>query len=175
MTTSFIIPTLQTQRLILRAPSERDVAPETAFWASERSRFVGGPKPAHEVWRVIAGYLGHWALRGYGFFALDDKATGAYLGRAGFWHPGDWPEREIGWSLMAEAEGKGYATEAALACRAYAYETLGWTTAISSLDDDNDASRAVAERLGCTFERTHDFPGGYTMNIYRHPGSEVLQ
>lgn len=165
-----MIPVLETKRLILRAPDVKDLDAETAFWASERADFVGGQKQPHEVWRVLATFLGHWAIRGYGFWAVDEKATGIYCGRVGIWHPGDWPEAEIGWTMMAGSEGKGIATEAALAVRTYAYDTLGWTTTISTIDPENTRSKALATKLGAKFERMHDFQGGYSLEIWRHPG-----
>ncbi len=168
-----MIPRLETARLILRAIGPQDLEAETAFWASDRSRYVGGPKKPHEVWRIVAAYLGHWHLRGYGFFAIEDKTTGTYCGRAGFWHPGEWPGAELAWTLMEHAEGKGYAAEAARAARDWAYDTLGWTTMITTFEAGNTRSRALAERLGATYERDHDFPSGYTLQIWRHPGPEV--
>lgn len=127
----FEIPTLETERLILRAHREEDIPAEEAFFAAGRSGFVGGPLPREQVWRSVAGFLGHWALRGYGFWAIEEKASGGYAGRAGLWYPAGWPEPEIGWTLMDGYEGKGIACEAALGARRYAYEVLGWKTAIS--------------------------------------------
>ncbi|MCI2400689.1 GNAT family N-acetyltransferase [Aliiroseovarius subalbicans] len=166
--TTFTIPTLETERLILRAPREADFDAEVAFFASEASRFVGGPQPAHRTWRTMATVIGHWALRGFGFWALEDKATRTYQGRVGLWFPHGWYEREIGWSLMDHATGRGFATEAALAARAHAYETLGWDTAISQIDPENTASKAVAQRLGAHFECMYDDPEYGPIEIWRH-------
>lgn len=172
--TSFTIPTVETERLILRAPAMKDLDAETSFWTSDRSSYVGGPKQPHDVWRILSGYLGQWALRGYGFWAIEDKATGTYLGRVGGYHPIEWPEAEIGWTAMPEAEGKGIISEAALAARHWLYTTGGWTTAISTIDAGNTRSIALAERLGATYERDHDFPAGYTLQIWRHPDPKAL-
>jgi len=169
-----IIPTLETDRLILRAPCEADVAAEAAFFASDRAEFVGGKMPEEQVWRMIAAFLGHWALRGFGFWALEDKATGSYLGRTGLWYPAGWPEPEIGWTLMAAAEGKGVAYEAAMAARAFAYDTLGWQTAISLISVDNTRSIALADRLGATRESTFEHERLGTCFIYRHPSAMDL-
>nr|WP_319947197.1 GNAT family N-acetyltransferase [uncultured Shimia sp.] len=166
--TTFTIPTLETQRLILRAPCEADFDAEAAFYASDDSKFVGGPKRPDETWRLLACLIGHWAMRGYGFWALQDKTTGAYVGRVGLWNPLGWPEPEIGWTLMPQAIGKGFATEAAIAARDYAYGTLGWQTVISLIDEENTASKAVAERLGAKFETTYEHPAFGPMNIWRH-------
>ena len=165
---TFTIPTLETERLILRAPCEADFEADAAFYQTDAARFVGGPKKPHETWRLMAALIGHWAIRGYGFWALEDKATGTYQGRVGLWFPHGWFEREIGWTLMPTATGKGYATEAAFAARAFAYETLGWDTAISQIDPANEASKAVAKRLGASFEQTYDDPEYGATEVWRH-------
>jgi RimJ/RimL family protein N-acetyltransferase len=168
--TTFTIPTLETERLFLRAMRDEDIAEEVAFFASERSHNVGGPLPKNQVWRAMAGMIGHWALRGYGFWALEEKTTGRYLGRVGLWCPDPWPEPEIGWTVMDHAEGKGFAREAALASRAYAYDVLGWTTAISLIVAGNTRSEALAARLGAHHEGDYLHPTIGAMNIWRHPG-----
>jgi RimJ/RimL family protein N-acetyltransferase len=171
--TTFAIPTLETERLILRGFRPADVDEEIAFFASERSRFVGGPLPETEVWRAIASLIGHWALRGYGFWALEDKATGRYMGRVGLWCPEGWPEPEIGWTLMDHAEGKGLAREAALAARAHAYDALGWTTAISLIAPENTRSQALAAKLGARRDGSFETPRLGRVEIWRHPGPEA--
>ena len=166
--TTFTIPTLETDRLILRAPCEADFEHEAAFFATDASRFVGGPVPPHKAWRTLALFLGHWAMRGFGFWGLEDKETRTYQGRVGLWFPHGWYGREIGWTLMPHATGKGYATEAALAARAHAYDVLGWDTAISQIDPANEASKSVARRLGARFETTYDDPEYGAIEIWRH-------
>ncbi|MCW1955078.1 MAG: GNAT family N-acetyltransferase [Roseobacter sp.] len=162
------IPRLETERLILRAHREEDFRLEAEFYATEASRFVGGPVPEHKTWRMLAMMVGHWAFRGFGFWALEEKETGRYMGRAGLWFPQGWAEREIGWTLMNHATGKGYATEAALAARAHAYDVLGWDTAISQIAPSNTASKAVARRLGASFEQMHQDPEYGEIEIWRH-------
>ena len=168
--TTFSIPTLETERMFLRAMRADDIEAEVAFFQTDRSRSVGGPLPRAQVWRAIAGMIGHWALRGYGFWALEEKATGTYLGRAGLWCPDPWPEPEIGWTLMEHAEGKGFAREAALAARGHAYATLGWTTAISLILAGNTRSEALAHRLGARRDGEYLHPTIGAMNVWRHPG-----
>ena len=168
MSTTFTIPTLETDRLILRALREEDFASEYEFFASDASRYVGGPLPDHRTWRALATVIGHWALRGFGFWALEDRATGTYQGRVGLWYPLGWKEREIGWTLMPHATGKGFATEAALTARAHAYDVLGWDTAISQIDPQNEASKAVARRLGASYESSYEDPEYGTMEVWRH-------
>lgn len=167
------VPQLETERLILRAHRESDIAEEIVFYQTEPSQMVGGPMEETDVWRYIAMMMGHWALRGYGFWALEEKETGAYVGRSGLWKPLGYDEAEIGWTLMNHATGKGYATEAAMAARNYAYDVLGWQTAVSLTLPENTASQAVAKRLGATMERTFESKYGLAQ-IWRHPGPSDL-
>ena len=165
-------PVLETARLRLGPLGEDAFAPLCAFYASERSRFVGGPMDPEGVWRALAAEIGHWTLRGYGRFAVTEKATGALVGVIGPWNPHGWPEPEIGWDLMNGFEGRGYATEAARACLAHAYRDLGWTTAISLVVEGNVASRRLAERLGAWHDGTFTHVRHGEMNVMRHPGPE---
>jgi RimJ/RimL family protein N-acetyltransferase len=171
---SFKAPTIETNRLIMRTPQESDLPHEIAFFASDASRFLGGPKQPEEVRKSFVGLIKFWVKNGHGLWSLEEKATGAYVGRAGLWFPKGWPDPEISWALMTNATGKGYATEAAHAARRFAYEVLGWTTAVSLIGPLNKASEAVAKRLGAVFEKTCERPEYGTMNQWRHPGPEAL-
>jgi RimJ/RimL family protein N-acetyltransferase len=168
------IPTLTTSRLTLRAPCLDDFDAFAAFYASDRARFVGGPMSAEQVWRHLACEIGHWALRGYGRWAVEETASGKFAGIIGLWNPEGWPEPEIGWDLMDGFEGRGFATEAAMAALAHAYDTLGWPTAISLVAPENHGSRAVAQRMGARHDGmfTHRRLG--TMEIWRHLSPDDL-
>ena len=171
---TFDIPTFETERLRFRAPSLDDLDAEAAFYASDRSVYVGGIKERREVWRLLAALVGHWVFRGYGFWAIDEKATGAYCGRVGLWCPPEWPEPESGWSVMSNAEGRGIAYEAAVGARRFAYEKLGWTTAISLIDEKNERSKRLATRLGAAYETIYEHPTYGACEQWRHPGPEAL-
>lgn len=168
------IPTLQTARLTLRAPHADDFDALAAFYASDRAKYVGGPATPEQTWRMLACELGHWPLRGYGRWAIEETATGRFAGIVGPWNPHGWPEPELGWDLMNGFEGKGYATEAALASLIYAYDTLGWATAISLVAPPNDGSRNVAKRLGATFEGLFDHERHGALEIWRHLSPDQL-
>jgi len=169
-----VIPVLETERLLLREGRESDFEVLAAFYADERaSKFVGGPLTRAEAWGRVAFNRGHWALRGFGNWALEEKATGAYVGWSGLWFPEGFPAREVGWGLMPAKRGRGYATEAALRARAYAYEALGWETAISLIAQDNAPSLRVAVRLGATFERMAQHEN-LEFAVYRHPSARSL-
>ena len=164
------IPVIDTPRLRLRGPEAADFDTFAGFMASPRAACVGGPVPRAQAWRSFGHLAGHWLMRGYSMFIIADRDGGAPLGMAGPWFPEGWPEPEIGWSIWAaEAEGKGVAFEAATAARHWAYDALGWTTAISLIVDGNARSEALAARMGCVLEGefTHEVYG--KSRIFRHP------
>lgn len=164
------VPAIETERLRLREWRDEDLAPFAAFCAdADTVRFLGGPGDAADAWRRMAIQAGHWALRGYGAWALEEKSSQAWIGYCGLWSPHAWPEREVMWGLAPTARGRGYATEAARRARAFAYGQLGWTTLISCIAPENAASQRVAQRLGATPERSIELRGR-TAGIYRHPG-----
>jgi len=172
-------PILETERLSLRAPQASDFDSIVPFVTSVRAQYVGGgaDKDMGHAWRILAILTGHWHLRGYGSFVLVDKATGETIGSAGPWHPGDWPETELGWTIWStKAEGKGFAHEAVLALRRHAYADLGWTTAVSYIDARNTRSLALAQRLDCWHDKAAAKPkSDEDIQVWRHPApSEVL-
>ncbi|MGL4235330.1 GNAT family N-acetyltransferase [Tabrizicola sp.] len=166
-------PVLETGRLCLRAPRAGDFDAYATYYAQDRSRFTGGPLDRPTAWRAFAAQLGHWQLRGYGLWTLTLKDTPDAIGHVGFWNPEGWLEREVGWSLYPGHEGNGFAFEAAMAARTYAYTDLGWGALISVIAPGNDRSVALAVRMGATFEREWVTPSGKPALIYRHPGLEV--
>jgi RimJ/RimL family protein N-acetyltransferase len=169
------IPTITTDRLVLRAPRADDLPAFAAFYGSADARHVGGPQDEAETWRYLAQVIGHWQMRGFGRWMVEEKDTPGAIGLIGLHQPLDWPAPEVGWILWA-GKGKGYATEAAKRSRAYAQDTLGLTGLISCIDPENAVSKRVAERLGATPQPdpfVHPKLG--TAEIWRHPAPEALQ
>ena len=146
--TQLTIPTLTTERLILRAPRRDDFEPRAAFYASDRSIPEGGPLDRNAAWRIWASEVGQWLVLGYGPFSVEDRDTGAYLGEVGIYHPAEYPEPELGWFVTPEAEGSGIATEAARAVLAWAGETFPWDRLVNIIEPGNARSIAVGLRLG---------------------------
>ena len=120
----------------------------------EVMRYLGDGKTLArpDAWRQMAMILGHWQLRGYGLFALEEKATGALVGRAGIFEPEGWPGFELGWMLRRQSWGHGYATEAARRVMGWAFTDLGRAQLISLIREANVRSIRVAERLGQTLQ-----------------------
>lgn len=144
---------IETERLLLRPPNTSDRSAWTAFLADpEVTRFIGGPQDEAGAWRNLCLFAGAWSIQGYSNFSVIEKASGLWVGRAGAWYPPGWPGREIGWAFRREVWGQGYATEAATACLAWAYEELGWTEAIHVIHPENLASIAVAKRIGAVLQ-----------------------
>ena len=142
-------PTLETERLILRPPLEADLDGWAELLGNEESSgFIGGPLERSAAWRAMAAMTGSWWLRGHGMFSVVEKSSGQWIGRLGPWYPEGWPGTEVGWGLMKSAWGKGYATEGAARAIDWVFDELGWTEVIHSIHLDNQASIAVAERLG---------------------------
>lgn len=162
------IPVLDTPRLTLRAPSKRDLPTLTAFYQTERSHMVGGPRNADETFNNLSARIGHWAVNGYGLWHVDDRENGDFLGWAGILNPPSWDEPELAWTVFAHAEGKGFAYEAARAARAFVATHLKLDRLISYIRKDNTRSAALANRLGAHIER-EGMLLGTPCNIWRHP------
>lgn len=129
--------------------------------AAEASRFVGGPQPRAVAWRGLMSVAGAWALTGFGMFSVVDKATGGWIGRVGPWRPEGWPGAEVGWGIVPQAQGKGLASEAAIASIDWAFDTLGWTDVIHCIDPLNAPSQAVARKLGSRILRQGRMPAPF--------------
>ena len=148
------IPRLETPRLVLRGWRQTDIESYAAMLADpEVMRFLGGPVDRAEAWRRMAMHAGHWSVRGYGNWAVERRADGVLLGRAGLWEPDGWPGLEVGWMLGRGAWGHGYATEAARSAMDWTWSTLDAARLISIIHPENDASANVARRLGMQPQR----------------------
>jgi RimJ/RimL family protein N-acetyltransferase len=147
---------LETDRLKLRMWREGDLDAYAAITADPVvMRYLQPGKPPFtraDAWRSMAFFIGHWELRGYSHWAVEEKSTGRMIGRIGFLNPEGWPGFEIGWTLARHAWGKGYATEGATRALQYAFKELDQPHVISLIHPDNGASMKVAERIGETLE-----------------------
>jgi len=169
-----VIPVLTTERLSMRGPVAADFEPVAAFLDSDRAAWIGGRRNRAGAWRTFAVLVGHWALRGYGMWSVDERATGAFVGMVGLYYPEDWLAPEVGWWIVdPDCDGKGYACEAAVAARRYAFDIVSWPEVFSVIAPENARSIRLAERLGATLDRTVTAPNGRPASIYRHPAPEA--
>ncbi|MCW1429024.1 GNAT family N-acetyltransferase [Novosphingobium sp. JCM 18896] len=165
-----MIPEIETERLILRGPIAGDFPVYRDFFAdAEASAAYGGPLRADRAWRVLATDLGHWALRGYGRWAVVEKASGRMIGGAGLWWPEGYPRSELTWWIVPTARRHGYAFEASRAAIAFGYNTLDWDLVETHMQDENAPARLLAEKLGGTMIARERFPDGITRNVYALP------
>jgi len=153
---------LETERLRLRQWREDDVGPLFAFYTDPVSEGIyGAGVTREEVWRRIAMRIGHFHLRGYGLWAVEEKASKSFAGYAGLHYPLGWDDVEVGYGIAPEHRRKGYAAEAAIRARDYGYE-IGIPRLVSYIQPTNAASIAVATRLGAKPD------GEFMMQNLRH-------
>jgi RimJ/RimL family protein N-acetyltransferase len=145
------IPTIETERLALRPLREADVEPLYAIMQDpDVMRYIGDRQipTLQDTWRGVAAWIGHWALRGYGLWAVEERGSGDLIGRIGLHYPIGWPGPEVGYMLGKRWWGRGYATEAATGAMDWGFETIGFDRLISLIDPGNAASIGVATKLG---------------------------
>lgn len=145
-------PCIETERLVLRGWREDDLDAFAEMMAdAEVARFLSShqrPLARAEAWRDLALFVGHWALRGYGLFAVQEKQTGTFVGRVGAWQPECWVGFELGWAIARPYWGRGYAYEAARAAGDWVLASFPLDRIVSLIHVDNEASQKLARRLG---------------------------
>jgi RimJ/RimL family protein N-acetyltransferase len=164
---------IETSRLRLRAFRDVDLDAYAELCADpEVMRYVGdrGVLSREDAWRQMAMLAGHWHLRGFGMWAVDERESGAFIGRVGLHYPEGWPDREVAWALARTFWGRGYALEAARAVLEHAFGRLGWSRVISLIDPANTRSLRLAERLGERLEGNATIRG-HRVAVYALPVS----
>jgi RimJ/RimL family protein N-acetyltransferase len=172
---------LETERLVLRKPELGDRDGYAPIWGDpEVMRFLGGqPLPPERVPKAIERMLRQWDRHGLGLFSVLRKEDGRLVGRVGYllWDTERWVnamheelegdlELEVGWTIAREFWNKGYATEAATACRDHAFSELGRERIISLIAPVNIASIRVAEKIGESYEREVELGYGPIVGLY---------
>jgi RimJ/RimL family protein N-acetyltransferase len=154
-------PVLTTERLRLRMLGNDDFDQYAAIHMDpDITRYTARVEYTRmDCWRHMAMILGHWVLRGYGMWGVEELASGRLVGRVGFHNPDGWPAFELGWTIGKPWWGNGYATEAAKRCLDYAFEEMGRDHVISLIDPENVSSIRVAERIGETLEGEEELGG----------------
>ncbi len=170
MTTLIEIPTLQTDRLVLRAFRAADWDRFAVMEANPEIRRYRGNTllSREEAWTSMQLMLGQWALRGYGVFAVSEASSRRFMGFAGVLHPPDWPEAELAYSLDRGFWGQGFAVEAAAAVRDWAFARHDFDRLASFILPENTRSIRVAETLGAVREGTVALRG-FVAEWWVHP------
>ena len=164
------IPTLETDRLMLRAPCESDFPIYRDFYGdAEASKFYGGPKNEAETRDRLASDLGHWQLRGYGLWMLETKQDSQSVGACGLMWPHGWQRSELTWWIASHSRRQGFAKEASQAVIRFGYQQLGWDLVQTYMKDENQAAKALVQSLGGTKMARETFPDGLERDVYRLP------
>lgn len=162
------VPKLTTDRLSLRQPTMADWPPFVELMLSQRSVYMGGPFSTERAWGAFCHGVAQWQLMGYGNLTIEDRETGQCLGQIEINHGPLFPEPELGWQVYTLAEGKGFAYEAALAMRRWAFDVRKLDTLVSYVDPENLRSRKLAERLGAKLDDAA-IRQDPTDLVFRHP------
>ncbi len=167
-----MIPTLATPRLLLRPMTSADWPAYRDLMASDRAHYMGGPFFDRAAWGMFCSDHAQWALFDCGALMIEDRSTGTCLGQVGINAGPLYPERELGWLVYPQAEGRGYAFEAASALRDWARDVRKLSTLVSYVDAANDRSRRLAVRLGAVLDPGAPRPDSSDL-VYRHFGASA--
>jgi len=168
--TSIVPEEIETERLNLRQFRDDDWQDLHHYYSDENATkyTVGRRFTEGDTWRALCSMLGHWTLRKYGPYAIEEKSSSRVIGIVGFWYPNDWPSPEIKWALAPKYWGKGFAKEAAKAVQRVGRQYMPDISLISLIHSENHASKKLAVALGSAFDREIEFRNA-TFEIYRHP------
>ena len=168
-------PPLETRRLRLRGHRLDDFAALSAIWGDpEVVRFIGGvPSTPHDAWLRLLRYAGLWKLLGYGFWAIEEKASGRMVGDLGYMDVkrGLTPTLdgmpEVGWALATDAQGRGYASEALAAVLAWGDAHFGAHRAACIIEPANAPSIRLANKAGFRFAHETTYHDGVVRVFFR--------
>ena len=173
------VPVILTERLKLRAHEASDFRVLATHWSHpDTIRFIGGTaRSEQDVWsRNVLRNRGLWEVLGYGYWLVEERRTGAFVGEVGFadFHretePTFWGVPECGWVISPERFGKGYASEAVKAAHDWLDEVSGEEKCCCIIDHDNAASIRIAEKMGYVQQGTVHFNGEDVMYFERAKG-----
>ena len=138
-----------TPRLLLRPLQMQDFDSWAAFMADpEATRFLGGAQPRALAWRSFMTMAGAWHLQGFSMFSVIERSSQRWVGRLGPWMPEGWPGTEVGWGIIRDCWGRGYAIEGATVAIDWAFDELGWSEVIHAMDSTNRASGGRTQARG---------------------------
>lgn len=169
---------IETTRLRLRAHELADFDAYAAMWADPLvTRFIGGsPLPREVSWTRLLRYRGMWTVMGFGFWAIEDRETGRFLGEAGVQEsrrdlqPSVEGTLECGWGLIPEAQGRGLASEAVSAVVGWAEAALPQRLMTCIINPGNAGSIRIAEKFGFREYIRAEYHGAPVILFRRTPG-----
>ena len=175
-------PVIETERLRLRGHRLTDFAANLELWNDPLvyRHITGKPAKASEVWARLMRYSGHWALLGYGYWAIEDKASGRFVGEAGF---ADYKREieppmtgmpEIGWVLSPSVHGKGYGGEAVAAAVAWGDAHFGDRATACICAPENEPSLRIAAKFGYREKLRTTYLGDPTIMFVREPAKSSV-
>jgi len=161
------VPTVITDRLILRAWRAGDIDPYAAMNADpETMRYLNGTFDRAATERLVMNLAGMWAILGHGMWALEDRQTGEFLGRGGTYYAEGWPGVEVAVSIRRDRWGQGLGTEVVRAALAFGFESLGLDEMVTVTDQANSGMNGVARTLGMTFREVATVGPWRDNNVY---------
>jgi RimJ/RimL family protein N-acetyltransferase len=171
-------PLLETKRLRLRSFRGDDLDASHVLWAEPAVyKFIQGkPSSVEDVWKGIIQAIGHWQLLGYGYWAIDDKATGRFIGNIGFgnYHRDVVPDMndtpEAGWSFLTRYHGQGLGTEALAAVTTWGDQNLPHAKTACIIAPENIASIRLAQKFGFREVAQTTYKGDPTLLLHRDRG-----
>ncbi len=168
-------PVVETTRLRLRGHRAEDLAACLPLWNDPIvTRFIGGRSyTQEEVWQRVQRYAGSWVLLGHGFWVIEEKAGGRLVGEIGIMDakreidPPFGDDRELGWALMPDAHGKGYASEALDAVLTWERDVFNASCLVALIDPDNAPSLRLAAKHGFSERVRSVYKGVQTIQFER--------
>ena len=158
-----------TERLRLRQWRLSDGDAIIEFYSDpDMSKYVGGPRDEDDAWRGLALMEGHWRLKGFGYWAVEERQSQEFVGCIGLWQSPGWPEVELGYGLVENHQGKGYGTEAGRRCIEVARDDLSASSLVSYIDKENLPSIKMAEALGARHDGCLELASHGPHEVYRH-------
>ncbi len=165
---TFVVPTFETERLVLRGWAESDFAPLSAFYADDpASVFVGGPRRGSDVVMWFMARFGQWAMRGYGSFVIAQRTGANFVGWCGVNHYVDADEPTVQWALLAPYRGQGYLTEAGRPALDFVFQASGCESLRTTIHPKNPTSQATARRLNGTPTGKQVVDDGEVCDVWR--------
>ena len=168
---SNVVPTLKTERTVLRLPRLSDWETLEPIWRTDRGIYIGGPMNGEDSFLDFNQTISSWFLRGFGFWTVTLAEDDNVIGLVGLGMEYGDQDLELGWLLIEAAEGQGLAFEAASAARDYA-RSQNLPTLVSYIDSRNARSQTLAQKLGATRDPAAEAALGPDVDahVWRHWG-----